>query len=147
MENIKQFQFSIEVMLLLTLFASFIATTWSTLACLEPKTFVARPIPNSFAGEILQLNLEAITDEEWFIVHRLLLKYKVLVFRNQTELTIEGQRAFTQRFGELMVHVTGTAHYPGYDDVNIISNMKNASGFPIGLHGRQVEHFHTDLSW
>lgn len=115
--------------------------------CMQSTTFEVKQIPGSFAGEISGLNIETISDEEWAIVHRLLLKYKVLVFHNQSELTVEGQRAFTSRFGELMVHVTGTAHYPGYADVNIISNMRNASGFPIGLHGRQVEHFHADLSW
>lgn len=117
------------------------------LDCLYPTTFEAHPIQGSFAGEITGLNLETITDVEFALVNRLLLKYKVLVFRNQSALSTEGQRKFTQRFGELMVHIEGTAHYPGYKDVNVISNLRNSSGVPIGLYGEHVESYHTDLSW
>ena len=95
------------------------------LDCLYPTTFEAHPIQGSFAGEITGLNLETITDVEFALVNRLLLKYKVLVFRNQSALSTEGQRKFTQRFGELMVHIEGTAHYHGYKDVNVISNLRN----------------------
>ena len=116
------------------------------LGCLFPTTFEARRVKGGFPGEVLGLNLETITDVEFALVDQLLLQYKVLVFRNQSSLTPEGQRKFTQRFGELMVHLE--AHYPGYKDVSIVSNMKNSSGIPIGFdYGEHVENYHADLSW
>ena len=116
------------------------------LDCLFPTRFESRPVKGSFPGEVVGLNLETITDVEFALVDQLLLKYKVLVFRNQSALTPAGQRKFTQRFGELMVHIE--AHYPGYKDISIVSNMKNSSGVPIGFdYGEHVENYHADLSW
>ena len=98
-------------------------------------------------GEIIGLNLEAITDEEFDIVHENLLKYKVLVIRNQSTLSIEGQRSFSKRFGKLHVHLESSSHIPNYPDVNLVSNVKNSTGGYIGLHGAHVETFHSDLAW
>ena len=149
MEVHKQSQRNMIATLIAVVFTSilFKFNSAQSLGCLQPTSFQVNAIPGGFAGEVVGLNLETITNDEFALVHRLLLKYKVLVFRNQSELTTEGQRSFTQRFGQLMVHIESTAHYPGYKDVNVISNLKNSSGVPIGLYGEHVENYHTDLSW
>ena len=116
-------------------------------SCLQPTSFHVKSLLGNFVGEIKGLNLETITDNEFELVEVLLLKHKILIFRNQSQLSTQGQRSFTQRFGELMVHIESTAHYPEYKDVNVISNLKNSSGVPVGLYGEHVENFHTDLSW
>ena len=107
-----------------------------------------RPLSNSeFGAHIYNVNLESILDEDFDVVHNALLRYKVIVIKNQADLTIEGQRQFTQRFGPLHVHLESSSHFPGYTDVNVVSNIKNENGSYIGLFGAHVENFHSDLSW
>ena len=107
-----------------------------------------RPLSNSeFGAHIQNVNLESILDEDFDVVHNALLRYKVIVIKNQADLTIEGQRQFTQRFGPLHVHLESSSHFPGYTDVNVVSNIKNENGSYIGLFGAHVENFHSDLSW
>ncbi len=112
------------------------------------SSYVVNPIVNDhFVAEILNVDLEHITSDDFNFIENQLLKYKVLVIRNQKDLTVEGQRQFSKRFGELHVHLESASHYDGYADVNLVSNIKNADGKYIGLYGRHVEEFHADLSW
>jgi alpha-ketoglutarate-dependent taurine dioxygenase len=105
------------------------------------------PLPLKFGAHIKNIEVENITDDVFDLVHSVLLKYKVVIIPNQESLTIEGQRRFTQRFGKLHVHLESSSHYPGYSDVNVVSNIKNENGSYIGLFGAHVENFHSDLSW
>lgn len=107
------------------------------------------PVPNSnsFGAHILNVDVENISEDVFDLVHEKLLLHKVVVIRNQQNLTVEGQRRFTQRFGSLHVHLESSSHYPGYSDVNVVSNIKNENGAYIGLFGAHVENFHSDLSW
>lgn len=107
-------------------------------------------LPNyqDFAAELIGIQLENIDDATFNIVHDALLRHKVLVVRNQKDFSIEGQRNFTKRLGHLHVHLESSSHLPGYQDVNVVSNIKNATtGKYIGLFGKHVENFHSDLSW
>lgn len=110
--------------------------------------FTVNPIVNDhFVAEILDLDLETLNDEDFHFLEEQLLHYKVVVVRNQPKLTVEGQRRFSQRFGSLHVHLESASHHKGYNDVNLVSNIKNEEGKYIGLYGRHVENYHTDLSW
>lgn len=100
-----------------------------------------------FAAEVIGIQLPAISSEEFDELHQFLLTYKVLIIRNQSSLSVEDQRTFTQKFGPLHAHLESTSHLPGYSDVNVISNIRNISGGATGLYGEHVENFHTDLSW
>jgi alpha-ketoglutarate-dependent taurine dioxygenase len=100
-----------------------------------------------FAAEITHVSLEDIDDATFDLLHYALLKYKVVVVRNQPDFSVEGQRRFTKRFGHLHVHLESSSHLPGYQDVNVVSNIKNENGSYIGLFGKHVENFHSDLSW
>lgn len=102
---------------------------------------------NNFAAEITGVRVESLTDLEFDVIHDALLRNKVIVIRNQTDLTVEGQRRLTQRLGRLHVHLESSSHLPGYKDVNVVSNIKNENGAYIGLAGAHVENFHSDLSW
>lgn len=137
------------VALLVGLFSSVAAAIESNnvVSC-DTLPFHATRVAASFAAEIKGLDLETVDDSSFALIEQFLIQHKVLIFRNQSALTVEGQRRFTQRCGPLQVHVESTAHLPGYDDVNVVSNMKsNATGHFIGLNGEHVENFHTDLSW
>lgn len=115
-------------------------------ACLEAFHVTETLGRNDYVAEISGLDLETITDAEFDEVHQLLVQYKVLVVRNQKNFSVEGQRSFAHRFGKLHVHLESASHLPGYEDVNVVSNMV-VNGSHIGLFGKHVEAFHADLSW
>ena len=105
-----------------------------------------RQIPNSFCAEILNYELEYATYEDYLIINNYLLQYKILIFRNQSLLSVKNQRRFSLYFGELQSHIETTSHHPDYKDVNIISNIKKENGQPTGLYVN-VDYSHTDYSW
>jgi taurine dioxygenase len=102
-----------------------------------------KQIPNSFCAEILNYDLEYATYNDYLIINQYLLQYKILIFRNQSSLTIEKQREFSLYFGKLQSHIETISHHPNYNDVNIISNIKKDNGQPIGLYVN-VDKYHTD---
>lgn len=108
---------------------------------------IRRVAESSFASEIIGMNLENISDENFDILHTVLLHSKVLIVRNQSLLSVEGQRSLTMRFGPLHEHLESSSHLPNYKDVNVVSNIVDEKGQHIGLFGKHVENFHTDLSW
>ena len=117
-----------------------------------PQSSVAQVVVSAitktgFGATITGVDVENLSDAEFDIINRTLLEYRVLVIRNQHDLSIDGQRNFTRRFGELQVHLESASHLPGYADVNVVSNIKNEDGAFTGLYGKHVENFHADLSW
>lgn len=116
-------------------------------AFVDEIRYRSRSIPGSFPAEITGINLENISEKELSWIKQQLHDHRVLVFRNQPNFTVEGQRAFTQKFGTLQVHVEKETHLQGYSDVNVISNLVNSTGSAIGLSGNHVEKLHSDLSW
>lgn len=102
-----------------------------------------------FGAEIFGADIEhGIDENEFHAVRDALLKHKVVVLRNQVELSIDSQRKFSKLFGTLLVHGDSASHLPGYNDVNVVSNIKNEStGRYIGLNGLEVDLFHSDLGW
>jgi hypothetical protein len=118
--------------------------------CVRGWSYEIHPFSDKeeFGAEMVGVDLETIDQTAFDDLHLALLRYKVLVVRNQKSLTVEGQRLFTKRFGKLHVHLESSSHYPGYQDVNVVSNIKNATtGQYIGLYGAHVENYHSDLSW
>lgn len=101
----------------------------------------------TFGAEIIGIDLENINHDLFETIHKNLLESKVLIIRNQTNLSVEGLRQFTKNFGPLHIHLESSSHLPGYTDVNVVSNLKNEFGDYIGLHGPHVENYHSDLSW
>ena len=105
------------------------------------------PFAKGFGASITGADLNTISDADFDIIHDALLRYRVIVVRNQQDMTVESQRSFTKRFGALHVHLESSSHLPGYKDVNVVSNIKNENGSYIGLYGAHVENLHSDLSW
>eukprot|EP01032_Pedospumella_encystans_P030497 gene30497-34424_t len=102
------------------------------------------PVAGNFGAYIHNTDVENISNKDFDILHEALLRHKVIIVRNQAGLTVEGQRRFTKRFGPLHIHLESSSHLPGYTDVNVVSNIKNANGSYIGLFGAHVENFHSD---
>ena len=118
------------------------------LALGSASSIQVQPLSNTKIGASIHgVDVETISEEDFDRVHDALLRYKVIIVKNQASLSVEGQRHFTQRFGPLHVHLESSSHLPGYTDVNVVSNIKNENGSYIGLFGAHVENFHSDLSW
>jgi taurine dioxygenase len=131
------------------LFTSFVAANDLSVATDNTHhTLSVRAFQDSVMGaEIVGIHVDEIDDREFSIIHDALIEHKVLAIRDQRNLTVEGLREFSKKFGPLRVHMDASSHYPGYEDVNVVSNIKNSTGHYIGLHGEHVETFHSDLSW
>ncbi|HEY8881707.1 MAG TPA: TauD/TfdA family dioxygenase [Roseateles sp.] len=104
-----------------------------------------RPLPGSFAAEVVGLDLGQPLDEDDFRrIHRAHLDHHVLVFRDQ-RITPEQQIAFSRRFGPLEIHVLHQFHLQGHPEILIVSNIVE-NGQPVGL-GDAGYFWHSDLSY
>lgn len=107
------------------------------------------PLPNAdFGAHIFKIDAEDIANDIFDLVHAVLLKYKFVVIRDQKNLTIDGLRRFSQRLGALYDPLPGLSHYPGYSDVDVISNVEQDDSLLTGLLRDQNEHdFRSDFAW
>ena len=121
--------------------------TANTTATATASTVSIHAVGNGYGCEATGVDVMHLSTEDFDTLHHALLSCKVLVIRHQVNLTVEGQRHFSQRFGRLHVHLESASHHEGYADVNLVSNIRNAQGSYIGLYGKHVENFHSDLSW
>ena len=69
----------------------------------------------------------------------------VVFFRGQT-LSNEQHIDFSRRFGELEVHIVKKYLLPGYPEILLVSNVKNAAGELIGLADAGFT-WHSDVSY
>ncbi|HEY9109387.1 MAG TPA: TauD/TfdA family dioxygenase [Roseateles sp.] len=104
-----------------------------------------RPLPGSFAAEVIGLDLSRpLADDTFRRIHRAHLDHHVLVFRDQ-RITPEQQVAFSRRFGPLQIHVLHQFHLEGHPEILIVSNIVE-NGEPVGL-GDAGHFWHSDLSY
>ena len=90
-----------------------------------------RQLGAAMGAEILGVDLNALTDAEFYRIRDAFHTYQVLAIRDQT-LAPQGQLAFSRRFGALEDQLN--AHYtvPDYPEVLVLSNDLR-DGKPIGL--------------
>lgn len=69
----------------------------------------------------------------------------VVVFRGQ-QLSNERHIEFSRRFGELEIHIVKKYLLPGYPEILLISNIRDAAGEHIGLADAGFT-WHTDTSY
>ena len=104
-----------------------------------------RPLPGSFAAEVVGLDLnQPLVEADFRRIHRAHLDHHVLVFRDQ-RITPEQQIAFSRRFGALEIHVLHQFHLKGHPEILIVSNIVE-NGQPVGL-GDAGHFWHSDLSY
>ena len=76
-------------------------------------------------------------------------RHDVLVFRNQ-RLSDDDLLAFSRHFGALDPppnQGAGRKSPPGYPDIYVVSNVRDATGEPIGALGDGEAAWHTDMSY
>lgn len=104
-----------------------------------------RPLPGSFAAEVIGLDLHQPLDEADFRrIHRAHLDHHVLVFRDQ-RISPQQQIDFSRRFGPLQIHVLHQFQLAGHPEILVVSNVVE-NGQPIGL-GDAGHYWHSDLSY
>ena len=115
------------------------------LAPVERKTALLGVI----GAEVRGIDLARVGGREIAAIKEAWYRHDVLVFRNQ-RLTDEHLLAFSRHFGELDPppnQGAGRKSPPGYPDVYVVSNVRDASGEPIGALGDGEASWHTDMSY
>ena len=98
--------------------------------------------------ELPNLDLKAITDADFAVIHKAWLDHLVILVRNQ-HLTDEDLIAFSRRFGDLdwaPVQETGRRFVAGHPEIYVVSNVIE-NGVPIGSLGAGEATWHTDMSY
>jgi taurine dioxygenase len=103
------------------------------------------------SGQTLGARIEGLelgnplSDPDFRTILRALGQHGVLCFPNQT-FGVGPFAAFGRRFGELEINVANLFHEPGFPEVMILSNQKDADGKPLGLNDAG-QGWHTDMSY
>jgi len=104
------------------------------------------PTGETLGATVEGIDLNGELDRATFAtILKALGEYGVLRFPTQ-HLDAERQMAFSERFGSLEINVAGAFQEPGHPEVMILSNMKDASGRPIGARDTG-QNWHTDMSY
>jgi taurine dioxygenase len=96
------------------------------------------PLSPTVGAEIGGVSLAQPVDDETFEeLHRALLEYKVIFFRDQ-DITPEQHVAFARRFGELEVHPF-VPHRDGHPEVMVLKKNAHIGGYE--------NVWHSDVTW
>lgn len=105
----------------------------------EPAALSVELLNPTIGAEIGGIDLTVpLSDERRAELRALLLKYKVLFFRDQ-DLTRDQHLAFAAEFGPLYAHPTG-----GVEGHRVIQPIASAQFKEYGI---RENHWHTDTSW
>jgi taurine dioxygenase len=105
------------------------------------------PLPGPFGAEISDLNLNrAIDDSSFEEIIDTLHRYAVVCIRDQHHLTPKNHIAFSERLGDLEIHVQSSFNLDGYPEIYCITNCVDENGRPLGL-AEAGRVWHTDLSY
>ncbi|MDA0369661.1 MAG: TauD/TfdA family dioxygenase [Proteobacteria bacterium] len=107
---------------------------------------IVTPLSPVMGAEILGVDVaHVLGDSDFETVRRALLDHNVIAIRDQ-HLTPAQHVAFSQRFGDLMVHVKAEYLLPGQPEVLVLSNKKHPDGRAMGFEdaGR---YWHSDMSY
>jgi taurine dioxygenase len=106
------------------------------------------PTGSALGAEVSGLDLRAISDDEFAVLHRAWLEHLVVLVRGQ-QLSDADLIAFSRRLGALdwaPVQETGRRFVEGYPEIYVVSNVIE-NGVPIGSLGSGEAVWHTDMSY
>ncbi len=107
------------------------------------------PSGAALGADIRGVDLRAVDDAAFAVIHRAWLDHKVLRFRGQDGLDDDALADFSRRFGELdaaPVTRSGQPFQPSRPEVTVISNIV-VDGTPIGGLGAGEAEWHSDMSY
>lgn len=104
------------------------------------SNIAVHPLTGAIGAEVEGVDLKRLDDEGFARIHKAFLDHQLLVFRDQC-LSIEQQRAFSLRFGPLMVlpYVR-----PMDAHADVIAVLKQAEERDVGVFGGD---WHSDFSF
>lgn len=106
--------------------------------------------PNGSVGAQVQgVDLASLSAAQVDTIKQAWYRHDVLVFRRQ-KLTDDDLLAFSRHFGELDSppnQGAGRKSPPGYPEIYVVSNVRDATGEPIGALGDGEALWHTDMSY
>jgi taurine dioxygenase len=108
-----------------------------------------RPLTPVLGAEVTGVDLGTLTEAGFAAVTAAFDRHGAILVRGQ-RLSPDQLVAFSRRFGgldEAPVMETGRTAVPGYPEIYIVSNIKDASGRPIGSLGAGEAVWHTDMSY
>ena len=97
-------------------------------------------------GAEIAFDLPQPIDEPTFREIENIFHDNIVVFFRGQNLTEEQHIAFSRRFGELEIHIVKKYLLPGYPEILLVSNIKNAAGDHIGLADAGFT-WHSDVSY
>ena len=106
------------------------------------------PTRQALGAEIQNVDLRAITKDDFAEIYRAWLEHSVLLFRGQN-LTDADLIAFSGRFGDLdwaPIQESGRRFVEGHPEIYVVSNVLE-NGEPIGSLGAGEATWHTDMSY
>lgn len=106
-------------------------------------TLSVKPLEPTLGAEISGIDLtRPLPPQQKAEIHALILKYKVLFFRDQ-HISSEQQIAFARQFGELFEHPTDQKRDPSKPEAHLIIAKEARIAYGSAPKGR----WHTDTSW
>jgi taurine dioxygenase len=108
------------------------------------------PIPvtkcDAALGAEIGVDLSRPIDDATFRAIETAFHDNIVVFFRGQNLSNEQHIAFSRRLGELEVHIVKKYLLPGYPEILLVSNIKNAAGEHIGLADAGFT-WHSDVSY
>lgn len=115
----------------------------------KTRTLETRPLTDRVGLEIIGLDLRSVTEGQMAELADALDRASALLVRGQ-ELSPQDLVAFSRRLGDLdhaPVNENGRTFVPGLPELYVVSNIRDASGTPIGSLGAGEAAWHTDMSY
>ncbi|MEJ2176153.1 MAG: TauD/TfdA family dioxygenase, partial [bacterium] len=107
-------------------------------------------VPTATLGaEIRGVDLARVTPAQIDVIQDAWYRHDVLIFRGQ-RISDDDLLAFSRHFGTLDPppnQGAGRKSPPGYPEVYVVSNVRDAQGEPIGALGDGEAAWHTDMSY
>ena len=102
------------------------------------------PLSDVLGAEITGIDVGSLDDSSFKQVREAFLKHHMLVFRDQ-DLSVASQATFSNRFGDMDVHIQKESAHPERPEVQILSNKK-VNGKYVGSPSAG-DNWHTDLQY
>lgn len=103
-----------------------------------------KPIEGGLGTEIFGIDLAHLDDGQFAELRSLLLKHQILVVRDQ-DLAPADQLSFSQRWGELDVHVQIDDQHPDHEEILVLTTEMKDGKYIGAPHAG--DYWHSDLSY